>query len=352
MKPIRSNDRGERVLDVQARLGALGYEVPADERGAFGEHTERAVRAFQDARGLHVDGIVGPDTWRSLVEASWKLGDRVLYLRSPYLLGDDVRELQDRLTTLGFDVWRTDGIFGTRTMEAVIEFQRNVGVPADGIVAASTIRALTGLPRITGDTPSASIREREALRARPGTVTGLRIVLDPGHGGSESGFVGSTGAREADVCFAIARLAEAALAAAGAQVYLSRSTHDSPDAAVRTTLANVLDADVYLALHTGGDRAGAGAHYFGHERYASEAGRHLASLLLDETSGVGFASRGATPKTFAILRDTRMPAVFLEIGTITDPGDEKLLTDAGSQARLAEAIARAIVRYARDPVAG
>ena len=107
MEIIRLGDRGDAVLDVQRRLGALGYSFPPDERsGVFGPATDQAVRAFQQKRGLLVDGLVGVDTWRELVEASWRLGDRVLYLRAPHVRGDDVRDLQDRLATLGFDVGR------------------------------------------------------------------------------------------------------------------------------------------------------------------------------------------------------------------------------------------------------
>ena len=354
MQLIRSGDAGERVVDVQTRLVALGYDVPADERGGrFGPGTEAGVRALQERRGLAVDGIVGPDTWRALVEAGFALGDRVLYLRSPNLRGDDVRELQDRLLTLGFDAWRVDGIFGPRTAQAVREFQRNVGLPQDGIVADATVRALTGLQRITGDTPSSSVREREALRVRPGSVTGMRIVLDPGHGGDDTGNVGASGEREADVCFHIARRIEASLAASGAQVYVTRPQTDSPEDSVRATLANVVEAEVFVSVHlAAGDpgERGARTFYFGHERYHSETGKHLAELLLQEVAKTGFAERGAHGRTFAVLRETRMTAVFLEVGHLSDPHDESMLIDRDTQTRIAEAIAEGIRRFAREPV--
>lgn len=347
---IRKGHRGERVADVQARLVALGHDVPASERGGtFAAGTDAAVRAFQEARGLVVDGIVGPATWRELVEAGWALGDRILYLRSPNLRGDDVRELQDKLTTLGFDVWRTDGIFGPHTARAVREFQRNVGVPADGIVAEATYRALKALPRITGDTPSAMIRDREAFRTRPGGVTGMRIVVDPGHGGADGGFEGSDGAREADVCFHVARHVEAALAAAGAQVFLTRPVDDSPDPSVRATLANVVEADLYVGIHTR-EKGGVTACYFGHDRYHSEPGRHLATLLVEEIGRLGMRTDGIGPMTIAVLRETRMTAVQLHAGALSDPAVEAQLTDHGFQARLAHAIAHAITRFAREPV--
>lgn len=352
MRLIRLGDRGEHVLDVQTRLATLGYAIPTDERtGVFGPATRDAVRAFQQRRGLLVDGIVGEDTWRELVEASWRLGDRVLYLRGPHSRGDDVRDLQDRLATFGFDVGRTDGIFGPRTDAAVREFQRNYGIPADGVVAAQTVRALAGLPRIAGDTPVASVREREALRRTTTGLAAMRIVLDPGHGGEDDGFTGPSGTREATLCFELSRRVEAALAAAGAQVFLTRHESTGPTERERAALANALDADAYLALHLGGGEPsarGAAAFYFGHERFASEAGMRLADLLLESVCSLGLIDARTHAKTFPVLRETRMPAVLLETGHITNPEEEALLRDPAFQDRIATAIAEGIHRFTRE----
>src|SRR5438105_10774684 len=129
MKTLNRGDRGDAVLDVQARLGFLGYRIDAHEHGEFGASTERAVREFQQRRQLLVDGEVGDHTWQELVEASYSLGDRILYLRYPYYRGDDVRELQAALNMLGFDAGREDGIFGARTDRGVRDCQRNVALP-------------------------------------------------------------------------------------------------------------------------------------------------------------------------------------------------------------------------------
>src|ERR671935_27116 len=135
MKVIRPGDVGEPVRDVQHRLIALGHRIdPTELDGSFGPTTQAAIRAFQQQRGLPTDGLVGTATWGELVEAGWRLGDRTLYLRSPYFRGDDVRDLQRRLNALGFDTGREDGIFGERTGTAVVEFQRNMAGGADRVV--------------------------------------------------------------------------------------------------------------------------------------------------------------------------------------------------------------------------
>lgn len=335
---IREGSRGEAVLDVQARLAALGYDIVADERGGiFGPSTLDAVRKFQQDRGLLVDGIVGGDTWRQLVEASWRLGDRVLYLRAPQLRGDDVRELQDRLSTFGFDPGRADGIFGPATARAVQEFQRNYGLPPDGIVAEHTLRAFDGLPRIAGDTSVIGVREREAMRSRAAGLAGLRVVLDTGHWGEDGG---AAERAETEACAAVLAHVAAALGAVGVQVYLSGSGADRADHEARVTLANTLEADLFLSVHACAE--GVRAYYFGHARYRSEPGKRIAELLVQEL-GEG----EALPKTFALLRETRMPAVYCQMGPLAGDGAGARLSDPVEQTRVAAAIVRAVETYAK-----
>ena len=95
--------------------------------------TEAEIRSFQQARGLDVTGFVDAVTERALEEARWKLGDRSLYLQGSQLMrGDDIAALQARLTEMGFDCGRVDGIYGAHTEAAIKEFQKSVGVTVDG----------------------------------------------------------------------------------------------------------------------------------------------------------------------------------------------------------------------------
>ena len=94
---------------------------------------ESQIRSFQQARGLDVTGFVDEVTARAIEEARWKLGDRSLYVQDPPLMrGDDVATLQARLTEMGFNCGRVDGIFGNRTQAAVKDFQKSVGETVDG----------------------------------------------------------------------------------------------------------------------------------------------------------------------------------------------------------------------------
>lgn len=348
MKVIRRGDEGSRVVDVQHRLVLAGFAVPAAEHGEFGAGTEDAVRAFQQARGLIVDGIVGVNTWRDLVEATWSLGDRSLYLRSPHMRGDDVRALQDHLNTLGFNAGRVDGTFGPQTLRGVQEFQQNYGLPADGVVGDATVRALQGLPRIAGDTPSSDVRERLALRARISGISGLRVVIDPGHGGTDTGHVGPAGTSESEVAFDLARRVEAALGAAGALPFLTRARPAGPDDRSRAALANTLGADVFISIHLAGAdplATGAAAFYYGHDRFRSAGGAVLAECLLAEICALGLTDGRAHPKTYPELRETKMTAVIVEAAHITNPDEEARLVDPAFQRAFADAVVAGIRRF-------
>ena len=149
MRPVRLGDRGPAVEDIQRRLLTLGYDLGrTGVDGVFFGATADAVRGFQAKQRLAEDGLVGDETWSALVDASFTLGDRMLYLRLPHFHGHDVGSLQQALNALGFACGATDAIFGAFTERAVREFQRNAGLPSDGIVGPETVRTLNNLRHV------------------------------------------------------------------------------------------------------------------------------------------------------------------------------------------------------------
>ncbi|HEY5517725.1 MAG TPA: peptidoglycan-binding protein [Coriobacteriia bacterium] len=181
MRPIREGDRGAAVEDVQKRLITLGVDLgPTGVDGVFLGATYAAVRAFQRDRGLDEDGEVGAHTWAALVDATFTMGDRLLYLRQPFLHGADVRALQGALNAMGFACGAADGIFGAFTEGAVRDFQSNTGLGADGIVGPGTVRAIDGLRHVWSDKPSLPPVELRAAPARnAGVLSRVAVVLVP-----------------------------------------------------------------------------------------------------------------------------------------------------------------------------
>ena len=182
----------------------------------------------------------------------------MLYHRSPNLRGDDVAELQRRLGRLGFDAGRVDGIFGPLTARALDDFQRNIGLPPDGICGYETIHALQRLGDRTTGPSIATVREAEQLRRAPARW--------PGAGSWWASSAASASCRRA-----VAK----ALRHAGATVM----TLDEPDGSAHALAANRFGADLYLGLApTDGVVTIA---YYAVPGFESVGGRRLAHLLHD-----------------------------------------------------------------------
>ena len=351
MRTIRTGDTGEDVADVQQRLVVAGGAVDAGELGGrFGRSTEAAVRAFQQRRGLLVDGVIGPETWGELVEAGFALGDRTLYLRHPHLRGDDVRALQRRLAALGFDTGREDGIFGPRCDLAVRELQRNVGREADGIVGRDTLVALERLRPQLDAVSGSMVREAEAVSRIEASLTGARIAIDPGHGPEDPGRRGPGGTTEAEGTHALARALAEELRRRGAIPELLREAGETPTPSERAEHANDVGAEVCISIHLNGHddpgAEGATCFYFGTQETSSPAGQRLAELIQDElTTRVGLMDGRVHPMAFTILRETRMPAVQVEPCFITNAKEERLLGEDGFRCSVAMAMAEGLERF-------
>lgn len=184
MNPIRPGDRGPAVQDIQRRLRLLGYELgPTGVDGVFLGNTEAAVRAFQASVGIEEDATVGPQTWSALVDATFTLGDRVLYLRLPAFHGRDVITLQGALSVLGFACGEIDGIFGSFTERALVEFQRNAGLVPDGIAGDDTVGAVNALRHVWDGKDQ---RPHSAARPAPARAAAVLEGLDFSVGGMDS----------------------------------------------------------------------------------------------------------------------------------------------------------------------
>jgi len=317
----------------------------------YDDELARAVRAFQQRRGLLVDGIVGPQTYTALDGARWTLGDRLLSHTPGHLLqGDDVAELQERLLALGFTPDRVDGVFGVNTEKAVRHFQRGVGLAVDGQVGPETLRAFADLTRaVTGGSPH-TLREQEIVRRSGHNLAGRTVVLDPGHGGEETG-TAADGLTESEVVLDLARRVEGRLSAIGVTVLFTRSATTSPDELSRATMANDSGADIMLSLHcdsTDQSRAsGVATFFYGQERFGawSAVGEHLADLIQREVvARTGLTDCRSHPRAWVLLQRTRMPTVRIEAGYLSHADDAARLADPAFRDTVAEAIVIALQR--------
>jgi N-acetylmuramoyl-L-alanine amidase len=353
VKLFKKGSSGREVRDIQARLVSAGFLAPGHDeldRGQFGDETDSAVRAFQQSKGLRADGIVGPDTWPALVDASRSLGSRFLYLREPPLRGDDVTELKRRLNSLGFYSGKEDGVMDHDTALAVEQFQRNSGLPADGILGARTVDALLRLSRVTKPTSVASVRESE--RGLPsGGLAGRRIMLDPGHGyPPDPGEEGPTGLRESEVAESIVERLGALLVAARATVFYSRRRAEYLDVADRAAFAHKQAVELMVSIHMNSSAEpvarGSSCYYFASGNYHSPYGYRIANHVQDRlVEACGLVDCRTHGRTYRLLRETRMPVVIVEPAFITNPEEEARLLEGPFLDKVAGAIAAGTEEY-------
>ncbi len=175
---LKLGSEGSEVKKMQQRLKELGY-LTGSADGDFGEATEAAVRAFQKANGLTVDGKAGTATLNKLYSDSAKKGssatakptatptakptntpnaDTLNYYLELGSSGTKVRTLQNRLIELGWLEGTADGVYRNATEYAVKAFQaRYSGLYTDGIAGPDTLRTLYSAGAATSKTPVSSL---------------------------------------------------------------------------------------------------------------------------------------------------------------------------------------------------
>ena len=299
------------------------------------------IRSFQQARGLHVTGELNEATIRALDESRWKLGDRSLYLQnSPLMRGDDVAALQSRLTEMGFNSGRVDGIFGEATENAVKEFQKSVGVKVDGKCGPATIIALLRLTKIvSGGAPSA-LRESAVQKNRGPALANKVIVIDP-----------ASAPHESEIVFDIAQRIEGRLLALGASVFLTRGAHNNPNESDRIAFTNEREADLLISLHvdthTSTSARGVATFFYGNDLHGvhSIVGERFASLVQRELCArTDFLNCRTHAKTWDSLRLTKAPAVRVDLGYASNSGDAERLARPDFRDTVAESFIIAIQR--------
>jgi N-acetylmuramoyl-L-alanine amidase len=363
---FRHGDTGPAVTQIVGLLSRLGL-IEGDPPMSFDDSVELAVRAFQQQRGLHVDGVVGSTTFRRLDEARWTLGDRILtHLPGNLMAGDDVFALQRRLLELGFKIGRVDGYFGPQTEAGLREFQRNFGIPADGTCGPATLKSLAQLaPMVRGGAPNA-MRARERIRAAGPQLGGKIVVIDP----ARSHHLPPEYAERADeVVHDLAARIEGRLVATGVQAFLTASRSGRHRAAAtddpgsteeleRAMFANKTFANLCISVAVDAsanpDACGVATYFFGtgDKETWSSTGERFAGLVQREiVARTDLVDLRCHAKAWEFLRRTRMPAVQLDAGYLSNPGDARRLADPGFRDVLAEAVVVAVQRFYLSPEA-
>jgi len=176
----------------------------------------------------------------------------------------------------------------------------------------------------------------------------FEVVIDPGHGGPDPGAIGIGGIRETDVVLEVSKIIKNLLSEKGIKVRLTRTNDVDLDLPPRVSIANKTDADIFVSIHANASR-GKRRDINGLETfyYRGWKGRLLAKNIQKQILKVspGSPDRGVKQGRFYVIKNTRMPAVLVEIGFLTGRLDARRLEKDAHRKRLAYAIAKGILEY-------
>lgn len=165
------------------------------------------------------------------------------------------------------------------------------------------------------------------------------IGIDPGHGGIDPGAIGPTGVREADITLKISLLLADKLRERGHSVILTRLVDEAVSLRYRVDLLNNAGCDLVLSIHINAfdnpDPDYISAWICGTGGQAEKIANALIPTLAAAT---GWPDGGVRVKGFYVLRKTDAPAVLLELGFISNPGQEKALKESAMLNMLTDAI--------------
>ena len=343
------NTLKNEIATLQAQLNKKGCNVGTVD-GIAGPATYNAVISFQNKNGLTADGQVGTATWDILFNnvSGGVSYNRILKVTSPLMQGDDVKVVQNKLNSLGYNCGTADGYYGNDTKNAVVKFQSDRGLTTDGEVGPATWNALFSNSSSNGNTG--------------GNIGNIRkIYIDAGHGGNDSGAIGydSDGILHYEKTIALnISLQQARLFRyLGYEVRLSRNNNNSnPTLSQRTAEANAWGADLFISNHV---NAGGGSGIEVWHSIHGGVGKTCASAIVEKLclnknneyfNQTNFKSRGIKSRAgtngddyYHVIRESNMPAIIIEHGFMDNKSDlDKLRAVNGMQHKLARLTVEAI----------
>jgi N-acetylmuramoyl-L-alanine amidase len=251
--------------------------------------------------------------------------------------GDDIAALQTRLTEMGFNCGRVDGIYGPRTELAVKEFQKSVGATVDGKCGPATIIALIRLTKIVSGGVPSTLRQNAAQQSRGPALANKVIVLNPDS--------------DNQIAYDVAVRTEGRLLALGASVFLTRGISNNPSEQDRIQFSNKSNADLMISLNLdsyANEKAhGVATYFYGSDTHGvhSIVGERFASLVQREICArTDLANCRIHAKTWDLLRLTTAPTVRIDLGYTSNPGDMSRLSRPDFRDVIAEALVIAIQR--------
>ena len=245
----------------------------------------------------------------------------------------NMRPLTWRLIALDENIWRIK-LFPTKTSFKTI---------GEGTVKKNKINIEANKEYI-----NPVKRDLEELKLPNIEQNKFIVVIDPGHGGPDPGAIGIGGIKESDVVLDVSKKVKKLLSEKGVRVKLTRNKEIDLDLPPRVLVANRYDADIFVSVHANASR-GKRRDINGLETfyYRGWRGRLLAKRIQKQILRVspGSPDRGVKQGKFYVIKNTKMPAVLVEIGFLTGRLDGRRLEKYTHRKKIAYAIAKGILEY-------
>lgn len=160
---------------------------------------------------------------------------------------------------------------------------------------------------------------------KQGTLKGVTIVLDAGHGGNDRGTTGARGTDEKDITIITAELLRSKLQSAGANVVMTRESDIFVDLRKRVSVSHQLSADAFISIHYDAieDSSVHGFTTYYTNSYQKELAQFVHAGLAKK---VDLKDRGARFGDYLVLRENRQPSILLELGYLSNPSEERAIT--------------------------
>lgn len=192
-----------------------------------------------------------------------------------------------------------------------------------------------------------SPEKEEKVDRKKGTLNGLDIVIDPGHGGNDRGTTGYYGTDEKGLTLPTAELLAAKLQAAGARVTLTRESDTYVSLRKRVSVSHQVGADAFISVHydSVNDSSVHGFTTYYQHGFQKELADQIHSALQDRLS---LRDRGVRKGNYLVLRENKQHAVLLELGYLSNATEERTVTTAQFRETAAHAIYEGIINYFDD----
>ena len=178
---------------------------------------------------------------------------------------------------------------------------------------------------LNDSTEQTSTTQKPSNNRKKGTLKGVTIVIDPGHGGNDHGTIGVRGTDEKEINLKTAELLKSKLRAAGANVILTREADIYVDLRKRVSIAHQVEADAFISIHYDAteDSSISGITTYYTNSYQKELADYVHAGL---SKKVSIRDRGVQPGNYLVLRENRQKAILIELGFLSNASEERTIT--------------------------